>query len=191
MARLVEKYQCSLQTIRNDARLALQPGPHTFVPTSGVKLFVKNRDNEECQYCKSPNRLIFEHVIPQAKGGDGGEYNIVMACLSCNSLKKSNVWTPSNFEKLTYGNPEWGQRILQLSSRDCRVNPPEQQQFKPWSQKDNARSEGINRVGRPNVKEENRVLVRTFCMRRDQFAEFDRRRDGVPVGVYIARELGL
>ena len=45
------------------------------------------RDNFECQYCGSKERLTLDHVMPASRGGKSTWENIVTACFKCNSQK--------------------------------------------------------------------------------------------------------
>lgn len=45
------------------------------------------RDNYECQYCGSREKLTLDHIIPLAKGGKHSEDNLCVACGSCNCSK--------------------------------------------------------------------------------------------------------
>jgi hypothetical protein len=57
---------------------------------------VFRRDHFRCVYCgKSPIedgvKLVIEHVYPRCGGGDGSLYNVVTACMDCNSAKLANL----------------------------------------------------------------------------------------------------
>lgn len=44
----------------------------------------------KCAYCRTDNRkLIIEHVIPIKNGGSDSFFNIVPACMSCNTSKRN------------------------------------------------------------------------------------------------------
>jgi 5-methylcytosine-specific restriction endonuclease McrA len=45
------------------------------------------RDSFTCQYCRSPDELTFDHVIPRSRGGRTTWENIVTACAPCNLAK--------------------------------------------------------------------------------------------------------
>lgn len=49
------------------------------------------RDNYECQYCGSGERLTLDHVMPVSRGGRSTWENVVTACYSCNSKKGSKT----------------------------------------------------------------------------------------------------
>lgn len=58
------------------------------VPFTRMNLFL--RDDFRCQYCGNqhpPEDLTFDHVIPRADGGQVSWFNIVSACVPCNSRK--------------------------------------------------------------------------------------------------------
>lgn len=57
------------------------------------------RDNHECVYCGSRERLSIDHVVPLTKGGTNDFSNLVTACISCNSSKGAKTvdeWRKTN-----------------------------------------------------------------------------------------------
>jgi 5-methylcytosine-specific restriction endonuclease McrA len=51
-----------------------------------------------CQICglkKKPSELAMDHIIPRAKGGNGGWENLQPLCKSCNSSKHISILEPS------------------------------------------------------------------------------------------------
>ena len=57
----------------------------------GIVLSRKNilkRDNHTCQYCGIRSvPMTIDHIIPRQKGGEDSWYNLVAACVRCNTLK--------------------------------------------------------------------------------------------------------
>ena len=45
------------------------------------------RDGYACRYCRSPEDLQIDHVIPRSQGGRDTEDNLVVACAQCNGRK--------------------------------------------------------------------------------------------------------
>jgi 5-methylcytosine-specific restriction endonuclease McrA len=83
---------------------------------------IYKRDNHTCQYCGSTRDLTIDHIIPKSKGGENTYFNLVVACLKCNTkkgdkfleqtdmklLKKPKV--PKNIIEFSLwgsNNPEW------------------------------------------------------------------------------------
>ena len=53
---------------------------------------------KNCVYCGKDKELTYEHIISIRKGGNNSFYNIVRACLGCNSSKGTKdvaVWCKS------------------------------------------------------------------------------------------------
>jgi 5-methylcytosine-specific restriction endonuclease McrA len=63
----------------------------TYVKPSRTPAFTRFnvflRDRFECQYCRSPDDLTFDHVIPRSRGGQTTWTNVVTACSPCNLRK--------------------------------------------------------------------------------------------------------
>lgn len=60
------------------------------VPYRRIMLTRRNilrRDNHECQYCGSRDRLTLDHVHPKSRGGPDTWENLVAACVPCNNRK--------------------------------------------------------------------------------------------------------
>ncbi len=49
------------------------------------------RDNWQCVYCGADDSLTLDHVVPRAEGGGNESENLVTACLSCNSSRKTLI----------------------------------------------------------------------------------------------------
>lgn len=48
-----------------------------------------------CVYCGKTENITRDHVIPLSKGGHHAKYNIVPACINCNSSKNASLdWVP-------------------------------------------------------------------------------------------------
>ena len=51
-----------------------------------------------CVYCRKPHKkLTQDHIIPLSKGGSHAAGNIVPACQSCNSIKRTRMWWDCNY----------------------------------------------------------------------------------------------
>lgn len=48
---------------------------------------IKEAYKHRCAYCSKRKKLTMDHIIPLAKGGVHAAWNILPACLSCNSSK--------------------------------------------------------------------------------------------------------
>ena len=49
---------------------------------------ILKRDNHTCQYCGIRSvPMTIDHVIPRHRGGEDSWYNLVAACVSCNTRK--------------------------------------------------------------------------------------------------------
>lgn len=57
-----------------------------------VRSVVMDRDNYCCHYCGSRADLSIDHKNPFSRGGDHSEENLVVACMDCNSKKKSKPY---------------------------------------------------------------------------------------------------
>jgi hypothetical protein len=57
---------------------------------------VANRANHRCEYCHAPE-LVFnfpfevEHIVPMYRGGADAEFNLALACRSCNLRKGTRI----------------------------------------------------------------------------------------------------
>ncbi|WP_114782368.1 HNH endonuclease [Botryobacter ruber] len=60
------------------------------VPYYGISMSRHNvlrRDNFTCQYCGTGKNLTLDHVMPRSRGGETSWYNLVAACMRCNTRK--------------------------------------------------------------------------------------------------------
>ena len=49
---------------------------------------ILKRDNHTCQYCGIRSvPMTIDHIIPRQKGGEDSWYNLVAACVTCNTRK--------------------------------------------------------------------------------------------------------
>jgi hypothetical protein len=119
MVEVGKMFCCSHSAIRADVYLLTRDGA---LPTPHVsaRLWerIRERDNFTCQYCgtqERDNEFIIEHVIPASAGGVARPYNLVIACQSCNSTKRSKVWIPRNLGEITKNEPSWKVRVLELA----------------------------------------------------------------------------
>ena len=65
--------------------------PYHDVPLTRQNIHL--RDNHQCQYCGSTERLTLDHVVPIKRGGERTWTNLVTACFSCNN-RKGDVYPP-------------------------------------------------------------------------------------------------
>lgn len=61
-----------------------------------VAQFVRERANDVCEYCLSPQRIYrlrfqIEHIIARQHGGEDSLDNLALACGRCNRYKGSNI----------------------------------------------------------------------------------------------------
>ena len=64
--------------------------------TAEVRERIRQRANNRCGYCLSPQRLVLglleiEHIIPTAAGGSDRESNLWLACRLCNNGKRAQT----------------------------------------------------------------------------------------------------
>jgi hypothetical protein len=52
-----------------------------------IRSYIMDRDNYSCAYCGSTHDLGIDHIIPWSKGGATLPFNLVVACLTCNTGK--------------------------------------------------------------------------------------------------------
>lgn len=58
------------------------------------KLYIYNRDNRQCFYCKKPlefNQLTFDHYLPRSRKGTMDVFNLVICCKRCNKMKGNRI----------------------------------------------------------------------------------------------------
>lgn len=93
---------------RRRARL-LQVEMEKYTPTQIIARFADFEN--KCAYCESVEKLSIDHFIPISKKGADCLFNIVPACIKCNSSKYNKnpeVW----FKKQTFFSVERWQRII-------------------------------------------------------------------------------
>ena len=59
--------------------------PATYPAFTRFNLFL--RDSFSCQYCREPDDLTFDHLIPKSQGGRTTWENVITACAACNLRK--------------------------------------------------------------------------------------------------------
>lgn len=69
------------------ARMVNAPGKYRKEELIARFDFFGNR----CIYCKSPDNLTVEHLIPLSRGGTNWPSNLAPSCFSCNSRKKTKT----------------------------------------------------------------------------------------------------
>lgn len=101
--------------------------------SGALRLTVRSRANDRCEYCLSPQELIMgrlqiDHVVPVVKGGSSTEDNLCLACELCNQYK----WTKTGaLDPLT-------QRVIPL------FNPRQQK----WTEHFGWSPEGTEVIGK-------------------------------------------
>ena len=74
---------------------------------------ILKRDSHTCQYCSiSSVPMTVDHIIPKQRGGEDTWYNLVAACVSCNT-KKGNR-TPKDAQMALKKKPRKPTMILHL-----------------------------------------------------------------------------
>jgi len=63
---------------------------------NSLRFKVYERDGYKCQYCGSQSKLTLDHLIPEAKGGESSEGNLVTACRDCNIKKRAKTPEEAN-----------------------------------------------------------------------------------------------
>ena len=56
-----------------------------------VRMFVWQRDKGRCVQCGSNEKLVFDHIIPAAKGGSNTQRNLQLLCELCNRTKSDSI----------------------------------------------------------------------------------------------------
>lgn len=64
---------------------------------------VLERDNHQCVYCGSDEKIVLDHLIPVLRGGDNDPDNLVAACKSCNAGKAGRLLEETSY---TFMDPE-------------------------------------------------------------------------------------
>lgn len=120
MKVIAERFGCTPSAIREDVFMHVRGrrGP-TMYPSPILRKQVRERDRHTCQYCGAAGSMV-EHVIPRPLG-DAATYNLVCACQSCNTRKRSQVWIPRNLDEITEGNPKW-RALVYLKARHEKEN---------------------------------------------------------------------
>ena len=89
---------------------------YTRIQRRNIVLSRKNilkRDNHTCQYCSiSSIPMTVDHIVPKQRGGEDSWYNLVAACVSCNT-KKGNR-TPKEIQMLLKKKPRKPTMVLHL-----------------------------------------------------------------------------
>ena len=120
---IARRFECSPSAVFADVVLmSVDFGGITRHLSKSIRGRVRERDSSTCQYCGGIDLAapMIEHVVPYALGGVGREYNLVVACQSCNVSKRSAVWIPRNLDEITADRPEWRRRIVSQAVKDRR-----------------------------------------------------------------------
>jgi Zn ribbon nucleic-acid-binding protein len=65
------------------------PGRNQGVQDKKLRQAVLEADNYECVYCGATERLAIDHIVPHARGGAKVFENLLTACQSCNSSRRT------------------------------------------------------------------------------------------------------
>lgn len=63
----------------------------TVIPRDRRRLLARYRN--ECVYCGSRGKIVFDHVIPLTRGGSHGVGNLAPSCIPCNRAKGTRLLT--------------------------------------------------------------------------------------------------
>lgn len=59
--------------------------------------YIRDKYDHTCQYgyggCTVDSDTTVDHILPKSKGGTDDEYNLTLACRSCNGKKRDNILT--------------------------------------------------------------------------------------------------
>ncbi len=88
---VVDQYEQFVRSTNLEMQIPSVVALKDYVPQNRSPAFTRFnlflRDGFECAYCRSPDELTFDHVIPRRLGGKTSWTNIVAACSSCNFKK--------------------------------------------------------------------------------------------------------
>lgn len=124
---LATEFACSTAAIYADVLSLTHDETRKYVPgtrkatrfvTASMKRRIHERDQGICQYCgtQSPATWIVEHVVPASRGGHAKPQNLVLACGSCNTRKRSEIWIPMNLSDICADDPSWEAWVRENSS---------------------------------------------------------------------------
>ena len=89
----VSRYEKSAREIKHKAKLSkvknFTPEICDFTVEEWESLLDAHKGR--CAYCNKQEKLVEEHIVPLRRGGDHTLTNILPACVSCNSKKKSRT----------------------------------------------------------------------------------------------------
>lgn len=122
MMEVAQRFHCTSSAVRADIySLTRQSGLDTAHTSQALRRAVRTRDADVCQYCGwevEEKSCVVEHVVPASVGGVARPYNLVVACQSCNSRKRSRVWIPRNLDAITAADPAWKEKIVDMADPD-------------------------------------------------------------------------
>lgn len=81
------RYREFIEKITNQPRVDAQK----FIGKKNVRLFIFNRDNNECLRCLSRISLSLDHIVPVNRNGQNKIMNLQTLCSSCNSWKSDRI----------------------------------------------------------------------------------------------------
>lgn len=65
------------------------PGQNAGVKDRELRRTVLEADRHECVYCGTSDNLVVDHIIPHSRGGKAVFENLLTACRSCNSRRRT------------------------------------------------------------------------------------------------------
>lgn len=66
--------------------------------SNGLRKRVLERDAYRCRYCNTHIGLSLHHVIPESRGGETSERNLVAACMPCNLSIGTRFQPPAGWD---------------------------------------------------------------------------------------------
>ena len=73
-----------------------------------LRLFILNRDDWRCKFCRGRGRMEVDHIIPRRLGGSDDPANLRALCRSCHIARHAKKYTPSQIR--------WQELVEELSS---------------------------------------------------------------------------
>jgi len=65
------------------------PGQNPGVKNKELRQAVLEADYHECVYCGTDEQLVIDHIVPHSRGGETVFGNLLTACRSCNSSRRT------------------------------------------------------------------------------------------------------
>lgn len=87
--------------------------------SKSLRYQVLRRDNHTCQYCGGTPpevRLVVDHVVPVALGGDDSPSNLLTSCGDCNAGKSATPADAAVVKGVGERQREWAEALRQVQS---------------------------------------------------------------------------